>query len=67
MGGLFQTIRALLSYENQVRRFPGRRGMRATLGGTRRYKTGAYGKEVNRAQETARRRRQIDKGMLQVG
>ena len=66
MGGIFQTIRALLSYEDQVRRFPGRRAMRATLGGTRRYKTRTYGKEVRRDQENARRRRQIAKGMLKL-
>ena len=59
-------------YQRQVRIYPSRKGMRASIGrrqagwwerGTiRKYR----GQPVNTARECARRRRQIEKGMLRI-
>lgn len=68
MPSIFRAIKAALSYEDQQGRFPGRRGILATIGPRRRYKTGGKyaDKRVNRSQECARRRRQIEKGTLRL-
>jgi len=69
MPDIFQRIKQLLGYEDQVRRFPSRGGIRATIGKRRRYKSGAKyrGKRLNKARECARRRKQSESGMIKVG
>ena len=56
-------------YQRKLRMYPSREGTRASIGPRRRYKTGAKydGRRLNKARECARRRRQIEKGMLRVG
>ena len=63
---IFHAIKVLFTYNEQRRMFPGRRGILATIGPRRHYKSGkVYG--MNGPVPMARRRRQIERGMLRTG
>jgi hypothetical protein len=63
---IFQAIKVIFTYDEQRRRFSGRRGILATIGPRRRYKNGKRAYGMNGTRPAARRRRQIAKGMLKA-